>query len=79
MKNMIIFNGKYGVGLCDSWRFVVIAGVASGAQNALGADMISLMGADSGGLPGEDDTGLFVQAALARPRAVTRGPTGSAG
>ena len=36
------------------------------AQNVLGADMVSLMGADSGGLPGEDDTGLFVQAALAK-------------
>lgn len=35
------------------------------AQNELGADMISLMGFDSGGLPGEADTGVFVQMALA--------------
>ena len=36
------------------------------AQDVLGADMISLMGWDSGGLPGEADTGMFVQLALAR-------------
>ena len=36
------------------------------AQDKLGSDMISLMGFDSGGLPGEADIGLFVQAALAK-------------
>lgn len=36
------------------------------AQNELGADMVSLMGFDSGGLPGEADIGLFIQAALAK-------------
>jgi nitronate monooxygenase len=36
------------------------------AQNILGSDMVSLMGYDSGGLPGESDTGIFVQCALAK-------------
>ena len=36
------------------------------AQNVLGSDMVSLMGYDSGGLPGESDTGIFVQCALAK-------------
>eukprot|EP00511_Aplanochytrium_stocchinoi_P013510 CAMPEP_0204889956 /NCGR_PEP_ID=MMETSP1349-20130617/23896_1 /ASSEMBLY_ACC=CAM_ASM_000710 /TAXON_ID=215587 /ORGANISM="Aplanochytrium stocchinoi, Strain GSBS06" /LENGTH=275 /DNA_ID=CAMNT_0052054353 /DNA_START=186 /DNA_END=1013 /DNA_ORIENTATION=- len=36
------------------------------AQNELGSDMISLMGFDSGGLPGEADIGIFVQMALAK-------------
>lgn len=36
------------------------------AQDKLGSDMISLMGFDSGGLPGEADTGIFVNAALAK-------------
>lgn len=39
---------------------------AKRAQDALGVDMISLMGFDSGGLPGEADTGIFVQCALAK-------------
>ena len=39
---------------------------AISAQNNLGSDMISLMGFDSGGLPGEADTGIFVQCALAK-------------
>eukprot|EP00756_Hemistasia_phaeocysticola_P066889 Hpha_TRINITY_DN9566_c0_g1::TRINITY_DN9566_c0_g1_i1::g.114946::m.114946/K00459/ncd2, npd; nitronate monooxygenase len=38
------------------------------AQDQLGSDMVSLMGYDSGGLPGEADVGLFVQLALARKR-----------
>lgn len=38
------------------------------AQNELCPDMISLMGFDSGGLPGEADVGLFVQMALAKKR-----------
>ena len=36
------------------------------AQNVLGSDMVSLMGFDSGGLPGEADTGIFVQCAMAK-------------
>jgi nitronate monooxygenase len=36
------------------------------AQNKLGSDVISLMGFDSGGLPGEVDVGVFVQMALAK-------------
>lgn len=36
------------------------------AQDKLGADMISLMGFDSGGLPGEADVGIFVGLALAK-------------
>jgi nitronate monooxygenase len=39
---------------------------ALAAQNELGSDMVSLMGFDSGGLPGEADIGIFVQAALAK-------------
>eukprot|EP00729_Bicosta_minor_P025693 gene25693-10910_t len=39
---------------------------ALAAQNELGADIVSLMGFDSGGLPGEADIGIFVQAALAK-------------
>ena len=39
---------------------------AKRAQEKLGVDMISLMGYDSGGLPGEGDMGIFVQAALAQ-------------
>ena len=39
---------------------------AKRAEETLGVDMISLMGFDSGGLPGEADTGLFVQLALAK-------------
>lgn len=39
---------------------------AKRAEEQLGVDMISLMGFDSGGLPGEADTGIFVQCALAR-------------
>ena len=38
------------------------------AQNELGSDMVSLMGFDSGGLPGEADTGIFVQCALAKTK-----------
>jgi len=38
---------------------------ALAAQNVLGSDMVSLMGYDSGGLPGESGTGIFVQCALA--------------
>ena len=34
------------------------------AQDKLGADLITLMGFDSGGLPGEVDMGIFVQMAL---------------
>ena len=34
------------------------------AQDKLGADLITLMGFDSGGLPGEADMGVFVQMAL---------------
>jgi NAD(P)H-dependent flavin oxidoreductase YrpB (nitropropane dioxygenase family) len=41
---------------------------ALSAQNNLGCDMISLMGFDSGGLPGEADTGIFVQCALAKKK-----------
>ena len=36
------------------------------AQNKLGSDMVTLMGYDSGGLPGEADVGLWIQMALAR-------------
>jgi NAD(P)H-dependent flavin oxidoreductase YrpB (nitropropane dioxygenase family) len=36
------------------------------AQNRLGSDMVTLMGYDSGGLPGEADVGMWVQMALAR-------------
>mmetsp|Transcript_46116 Transcript_46116/g.98519 ORF Transcript_46116/g.98519 Transcript_46116/m.98519 type:complete len:338 (+) Transcript_46116:97-1110(+) len=36
------------------------------AQDRLGSDMISIMGFDSGGLPGEADVGLFVTLALAK-------------
>ena len=36
------------------------------AQDKLGADMVSLMGFDSGGLPGEADVGLFITLALAK-------------
>mmetsp|Transcript_60797 Transcript_60797/g.181143 ORF Transcript_60797/g.181143 Transcript_60797/m.181143 type:complete len:338 (-) Transcript_60797:38-1051(-) len=36
------------------------------AQDKLGSDMVSLMGFDSGGLPGEADVGLFVTLALAK-------------
>jgi NAD(P)H-dependent flavin oxidoreductase YrpB (nitropropane dioxygenase family) len=32
----------------------------------LGADLVTLMGFDSGGLPGEVDVGIFVQMALAK-------------
>jgi nitronate monooxygenase len=35
------------------------------AQDKLGCDIVALMGADSGGLPGEVDVGMFVQMALA--------------
>lgn len=41
---------------------------ALSAQNDLGSDMVCLMGYDSGGLPGESDTGLFVQCALAKKK-----------
>ena len=41
---------------------------ALSAQNDLGSDMVSLMGFDSGGLPGEADTGIFVQCALAKKK-----------
>ena len=36
------------------------------AQDKLGADLITLMGFDSGGLPGEADMGIFVQMALVK-------------
>jgi nitronate monooxygenase len=36
------------------------------AQTELGSDMVSLMGFDSGGLPGEADTGIFINMALAQ-------------
>ena len=35
-------------------------------ERELGCDMVSLMGFDSGGLPGDSDTGVFVQMALAK-------------
>lgn len=39
---------------------------ALSAQNQLKADIVCLMGFDSGGLPGEVDVGVFVQMALAK-------------
>eukprot|EP00510_Aplanochytrium_minuta_P004175 CAMPEP_0184007768 /NCGR_PEP_ID=MMETSP0954-20121128/1548_1 /TAXON_ID=627963 /ORGANISM="Aplanochytrium sp, Strain PBS07" /LENGTH=233 /DNA_ID=CAMNT_0026286697 /DNA_START=206 /DNA_END=904 /DNA_ORIENTATION=+ len=39
---------------------------ALSAQNNLGSDIACIMGFDSGGLPGESDTGIFVQMALAK-------------
>jgi len=38
------------------------------AQDKLGADMVSLMGFDSGGLPGEADVGIYVTLAFAKKK-----------